>query len=198
MIICEWFARDIAIMAGIKGQYLVTRNIGEAFASILLNRLTTIDSNSIVILSFENIQLVDGSFCDEVFGKLLVERALGKKQYPTILLRSLNEASLFNLDISLEYRRRQEGKTRTFAMPYIKTDGKTIALVGKVENHIDQTFALLVSKKCMTTRELSDILNIDLADASTRLKTLYAAGLVARIRSRSPEDRHFEYMLTIE
>ena len=182
---------------GLLNDLLVTRPTGRHFQSLVKEVLEK-PTLQTVILDFAGIRLMDASFADEVFGNIASERSRREATYTTALfLRSLEEASLENLDMALSSRTRREKNLRNSVIPHIQPDN-TIKLLGKWEKHVEETFTLLVQKIQLTTHELVDLLKIDIGAASTRLKVLYDLGLASRSETRNTDDKQYIYCLPLE
>lgn len=189
------FAKEIAESNQIS-DYLTSRPFGRLFADAIKKILDT-STPKVLIIDFSGIRLMDASFADEVFGNWASEKSRRVASNDSVLLvRELDEVSMENLDMALNYRTRKEKSLRNCVIPYIQPDG-TLRLIGKWENHVEETFALLAKHKELTTHQLVALLNLDIAAASTRLKVLYDLGLAVRSDNREVGDRQYCYKLPI-
>jgi len=188
-------AIDIAVESGRTSDMLVTRRAGRAFLERLDKRLAGVSSRCCMILEFSGVSMMDASFADEVFGELTIDRSRRKSENPRCLfLKGLDETSLENLSMALKSRpARETGSVRNSVVPVIQPDGK-VDLIGKCENHVQQTFDLLRRQGTLTTNKVMDELKVNLAAASTRLKSLYDLGLV--IREEVHDERGMQYRYT--
>jgi hypothetical protein len=189
-------ALDIARQTGIDDPaLLVTRPIGEKYLSVLRKIITKVGSDRVVVLDFAGVELMDGSFADEVFGTLGSERAQNKTDLPPVILTNLNEASFDNLRYTLESRTRREPRLRNLVFPVLDAEGK-IELVGLCEKNIRNTFALLQKKKILTARDIQEHFKkqkLAINSASTRLKTMYDLGLALRSSQREAPGGQYMY-----
>jgi len=170
---------------------LVTRPVGDCFLPLLeaaLDRAPT----SVVILDFSGIELIDASFADEVFGTIAAQRARRKGPRVCLALRSVNAASLDNLEIALASRPVREPGLRNCVIPVITDQGR-IDLIGKVEAHVADTVNLLRSCGALTARDLANKLGLEIAAASTRLKSVADLGLATRTETRDSHGKLFAY-----
>jgi DNA-binding transcriptional ArsR family regulator len=143
-------------------------------------------------LDFVDIKLMDGSFADEVFGTIAAARGRRQLSVAPLVLLSLNPTSQENLEQALLSRPIREDGLRNCVVPVQSDDGE-IVLVGKSEEHVQQTLSLLNAGGELTTREIAKKLNLGTAAASTRLKVLYDLGLAVRLEVRDDQGKQFVY-----
>jgi len=175
---------------------LATRLAGKRFWEQLQTRLREPDTDAVTVLSFAGVEVMDASFADEVFGTLAAQRARKDVTFGAIILVDANETCIENLKMALETRADRESpereRLRNCVLPiFIKDD--EIALIGKFEDHVLQSFELLSKHKTLTARDLADVLKLNLNAASTRLKTLADLGLARRIEIRDTQGKQFVY-----
>lgn len=185
-------ARNITTNASI----LATRFSGKRFWSAIETRLLDFERGEVVHLSFDDIEVMDASFADEVFGRLAVLRARKEYPYCYVILTDMNATCEENLDMALVTRvdREPDHKPhlRNCVLTYMKND--QLALAGKFENHVRESFSLLNSKREITARDLADARDVSLNAASTRLKTVADLGLAKRVEIRDTQGKQFIYM----
>ena len=145
--------------------------------------------------------MIDASLADEIFARLAVLRAKRDFPYCYLILTELNETCEYNLQAALNLSART-GRDPNDAAPLrncvlVVLDNKAIRLMGKYENHVQETFSLLNSEKELTAREVSDILDISLNAASTRLKTIADLGLAKRVEIRDEQGKQYSYCALI-
>jgi hypothetical protein len=174
---------------------LATRLAGKRFWEQLHPRLREPDTDVVTVLSFADVEVMDASFADEVFGTLAAQRARKDVSLSPVLLVDANETCIENLKMALETRVDRESpeqeRLRNCVLPMLKGDEMT--LIGKFEDHVLQSFELLSKHKTLTARDLSDVLKLNLNAASTRLKTLADLGLARRIEIRDAQGKQFIY-----
>lgn len=185
-------AFNIAEHIGAKDGFLVTRQTGRKFLGHLREMLEDLSQNAIVVLDFEGISVIDGSFADEVFGTLAAARATRQLNAGILVLKSLNETVVYNLQIALQSRAEWSEGLRNCVLPVIEDDDNLV-LVGKYENHVQETFELLCTKKELTAREVAETMELSIGAASTRLKALYDLGLARRSEVRDLQGKQFVY-----
>lgn len=182
---------DLASAGRMDPERLVTRPIGEKFFPLLESALR--DANTqVVILDFTDVPLIDGSFADEVLGTLAVRRSQRKAWWGCLAVRRLTSSSVDNLRMALLARTIVDKGLRNCLIPVIDEQGE-VALVGKAEGHVQETFGLLRSRRELTARDVADALSLDIAAASTRLKSLFDLGLTTRTEIRDEAGKQFSY-----
>jgi DNA-binding transcriptional ArsR family regulator len=182
---------NLANASGMDPEALVTRPVGEQFFPILESALRDAAA-PVVILDFSEVSLIDGSFADEVLGTLAVRRSTRKAWWGCLAVRQLTPSSIDNLRMALLARTIGDKGLRNCVVPVIDEAGD-VDLVGKAEGHVHQTFDLLRSRRELTARDVADALSLDIAAASTRLKTLFDLGLATRAEVRDTLGKQFSY-----
>jgi DNA-binding transcriptional ArsR family regulator len=184
---------DIARQVGVAPMVLVTRPVGEMFSPILEQALDQLPETVAVILDFTGVEVIDGSFTDEIFGKMALRRSRREGPPRCLILQSLGPAVLENLRITLTSRQVTVDRgIRNCVFPALLGGGR-VELIGKAERHVLQSFDLLRSRGTLTARDVADVLELDIAAASTRLKVLYDLGLALRTEVRSEQGKEYLY-----
>lgn len=172
---------------------LATRPNGKRFAEQLHAALANPKPDVATRISFANVHLMDASFADEVFGIIGVSRSEGKTEpVAPFYIADLEPTSIDNLNMALDSRTRRHKALRNCVMPVLDSAGD-LKLVGKSEDHVEQTFELLRLSKELTTPNVATVLKLSDAAASTRLKVLYDLGLALRFETRDAQGRQFIY-----
>lgn len=175
-------------------QILATRQAGRRFAEHLNNILRNSKLDFATRISFADVHLMDASFADEVFGVIGVSRSEGKANLVApFYIADLETTSLENLNMALDSRIRRHKALRNCVMPVLTIESGDLKLVGKSEDHVEQTFELLRLSKELTTLDVATVLKLSDAAASTRLKVLYDLGLALRSEVRDEHGRQFIY-----
>src|SRR4051812_28403871 len=169
---------NLAADSSLDSQRLVTRPIGDRFLPFLEATLRTIPTPA-AVLDFSDVELMDASFADEVFGTIAALRARRKGPQVCLALQALNAASLDNLDIALTSRPVREPGLRNCVVAVISDQG-CVDLVEKVEANVAETVDLLRSRGELPARDRADTLELDIAAASPRLKAVADLGLATR------------------
>jgi DNA-binding transcriptional ArsR family regulator len=185
-------ATTIAVEAGIESRQLVTRPLGRRFLPHLQRALDE-DGDTCLVLSFRGVQLMDGSFADEVFAQIAAARSRGEAPPRCLVLTDLDSTSYDNLELALTSRPVREPGLRNCVMPVRDSEGR-VDLVGKWEDHVRVTFECLRGSESVTARELADSQALEIRAASTRLKVLYDLGLTCRHEARDDRGRLYVYM----
>jgi hypothetical protein len=174
---------------------LATRLAGKRFWGQLQAHLGETDTGEVIVLSFDGVEVMDASFADEVFGTLASRRARKNVSFGPVILVDVNETCVENLKMALETRADREApeyeRLRNCVLPVLKAG--EMAIIGKFEDHVLQSFTLLSKHKTFTARDLSDVLKLNLNAASTRLKTLADLGLALRTEIRDAQGKQFIY-----
>jgi DNA-binding transcriptional ArsR family regulator len=171
---------------------LVTRPVGRRFLPLLEAILTDLLDSQACVLECGEVRIMDASFADEVFGVLTVSRSRRQRRGGCVILDGLEDANLDNLEMALASRTVRETGLRNCVMP-VRTTRHDIRLAGKCEAHVQRTFELLAEHRQLTARELADVLALDIAAASTRLKVLFDLGLATRVEERDGQIKQFVY-----
>jgi hypothetical protein len=175
--------------------FLATRTRGQQCLTELESLLKNIQDNSVLLISLDGVLSMDVSFTDEVFGTLASQQARGQSDFAPIILVDVNESCLMELDVALETRPDREdpalSRLRNCVLPVIVDEQLT--LIGKVENHVRESFELLMNHDELTARLVSDLLDLSLNAASTRLKTLSDLRLAQRKEIRDEQGKQYVY-----
>lgn len=182
---------EITSVAGISDDLLISRVNGRRFLECFLQMLHDFPAFAVIDFDFADVTLMDASFADEVFGQLASERGYNRLETGPFVLTSLNPDSVTNLDYALSSRPSRETGLRNCIVP-VRIDGQ-LHLVGKYEEHVRQSFQLLLQRQELTARNVATELNLSIAAASTRLKALYDLGLALRTETRDEQGRQFTY-----
>jgi hypothetical protein len=138
-----------------------------------------------VIVSFQNVKAMTGSFTDEFLGKLLVARAAGLTGQAPIILTGLGEETAWEVDLCLERR-------KTVA---VWADGATVRLLGGDEM-LKQTFAAAALRGEFRASDLTTDLRTSQQNVNNRLKRLHEAGALLRDR-QDPEAGGREFLYRV-
>lgn len=184
--------KDIAVALDLDYDYLSSRPDGEKFATYLRKEFEGMIEPIVILLDFSDVELMDGSFADEVFGTIASARSRKELELPVFVLCNVDSVSLDNLELALISRPAREKGIRNCVIPVKKVD-ETLVLCGKYEGHVRQTFELLNDRIHLTTNDVSQKLELGITAASTRLKVLHTLGLAVRIEKRDELGRQYIY-----
>ena len=187
------FVCTLAKTAGIDaGQVLVTRAYGRHFLAVLDTELSKLPAETIIVLDFDGVEIMDASFVDEVFSTLAARHSKRTGLQSCLLLRMLSPHLLENLEITLSSRPQRKSGLRNCALPFINAEGE-IRLVGKAEGHVRETFDLLCVRRCLCPRDVADVFGLEVHAASVRLKALYDLRLATRTEEPELHGKQFIY-----
>jgi len=155
----------------VTGPLASTRARGLQYRQQLEHILADVPADEDVIVSFQNVKAMTGSFTDEFLGKLLVARAAGLTGRAPIILTGLTEETAWEVDLCLERR-------KTVA---VWADGTTIRLLGGDEM-LKQTFTAAALRGEFRASDLATDLRTSQQNVNNRLKRLLDAGAVLRDR----------------
>jgi len=155
----------------VTGPLASTRARGLQYRQKLEDILADIPADDDVIVSFQNVKAMTGSFTDEFLGKLLVARAAGLTGRAPIILTGLTEETAWEVDLCLERR-------KTVA---VWADGTTMRLLGGDEM-LKETFTAAVLRGEFRASDLATDLRTSQQNVNNRLKRLLDAGAVLRDR----------------
>lgn len=151
---------------------------------------TIIFSNGVKILTldFTGVDVCDYSCVDEV----IIENQQYLKEHTDIFMyiTNANKDVLGNLHSTIAWREKQGMKTHIL----YQYEGEFL-VAGTLEESLQQTFNIISAKKSITARELADFLDIQINNASNRLKKLYDSRLVLRTEQRDSMGKQHIYML---
>ena len=193
-MIHDILVRALAETAGIiPGDVLVTRAYGRRFLAALDAVLREMSSETVVLLDFHGVEIMDASFVDEVFSTLATRYAKGDSLQRYLLLRTLSPHLLENLKITLSSRPQREPGVRNCVLPFVNPEGQ-VDLVGKAERHVHETFGLLRARRRLSARDVADAFGLEVHAASVRLKVLHDLRLAARMEEHELQGKQFIYL----
>ncbi len=192
------------------GKHLAMRPHGRAVQQEIDSLLRSMPMESVLIIDFEGVEMMDYSFADEALGAIFSR--LSAKEYPNryIVLAAgegdLAEALIENVEVALARREvaalvlpkdgienANEAATvaekKSGAMPVVlKADAGEWRVAGTLPQHLIETLRAVMDRQQVTVRELADELQIDSATAcNNRIARLYQLRLVRREAAIVPE-----------
>jgi hypothetical protein len=184
----------LATRAGMSdGAVLVTRPYGRSFLAALDAIVRDRPEGALIVLSFSQISVMDGSFADQVFSTWASRRA--RRQGPSclLLLQALPAHVEETLDITMRSRPDREPGLRNCVLPACTAAGR-VDLLGKAEGHVRESFEQLRTRRRLTARDVAQTLQLDIHAASTRLKTLHTLGLARRTEAHEAHGKQYVYV----
>jgi DNA-binding transcriptional ArsR family regulator len=127
--------------------------------------------DEVVILSFDTVKAMTGSFTDEFLGKLLVARAVGLTGRAPIILTGLTDETAEEVDLCLERRKAVA----------VWAENGTARLLGG-DTALKQTFFAGTQRGTFRASDLASDLGTTQQNMSNRLKRLVESGALLRDR----------------
>jgi hypothetical protein len=196
------------------GKQLAMRPHGRAVQQEIDSLLRSLPPESVLVIDFEGVEMMDYSFADEALGAIFSR--LSAKEYPNryIVLAAgegdLAEALIENVEVALARREvaalvlpkdgieepdaggepsEPSAPGKRGAMPVVlKADAGEWRVAGTLPQHLVETLRAVMDRQQVTVRELADELHIDSATAcNNRIARLYQLRLVRREAAIVPE-----------
>lgn len=176
-IIQEEFQRDI--------QDLLTRQTGQKIMDRLEREINNARDNATVVLDFAGVGVIDYSCADEVIAKLVSRLQSNEYGERYLVLKNLTSPQRENIQVALERKN----------LATLEDDGGNWRVIGLINNYLQKTLEIVMEKKAMSSSELSQILNLELNNVSTRLINLHKIKLVKRVSEVNAQrgKSHFIY-----
>jgi hypothetical protein len=150
---------------------LVTRPSGQVIRERIEKNIEAEKNGEVIALDFSEIGIIDYSCADEIVAKL-ISRLWGNEYGDRyIILTGLNENQKENIEVALE--------RKDIAVIARMKDGKEI-LLGNLNNYLLKTLEVVITKDRITTKDLSEIMNLEANTSGTRLLNLHKKRLVMR------------------
>jgi hypothetical protein len=159
-------------------QRLRGRELGKKFQTALHERILATPVDELLRFDLRNLQMMDVSFIDELFGGIAEARGRGELIGAALLLVEADPLDVDDIARILSGRAGSSTGVRNCVLPLV--DGDLIRLLGKTEDYVQETFMELLKMGTLSTSDLMSRLNLANNTASTRLKVLYDLGLARR------------------
>ncbi len=150
---------------------LVTRQSGQVIRTRIERDIEREKDGEVIALDFSKVGIIDYSCADEVVAKLISRLLGGEYGDRYIILRGLNENQRENIEVALE--------RKELAVMAETRDGKKI-LLGELNNYLKETLQLIVKKRKITSKDLSEVMKLEANTSGTRLLNLHKKRLVKR------------------
>lgn len=167
---------------------LVTRPSGNKIRERIEKDIINEPEGAVVALDFSKIGIVDYSCADEIVAKLVSRLLSGEYGDRYIVLTGLNENQKENIEVALE--------RKDLAVMGEMRD-KTMTLLGNLDNYLKQTLNLILERKKITAKQLSEILKLPANTSGTRLLNLYKKKLVRRLEEIAEGGKVWAYEAVI-
>ncbi len=191
--------RDMKTLSlGAFGKMLAMRPQGRRVQESLDAQLRDLPPGGVLVLDFDNVEMMDYSFADEALGTLYSR--LAAKEYPDRYLVLVTDESeitgalLENVEVALNQR-----EVAALVVPREvfssdpankKDKDKKIEwrIIGQLPEHLVETLSAVIDKEEVTVRDLVDVLGLDSVTAcNNRIARLHQLRLVRRKASIVPE-----------
>lgn len=167
---------------------LVTRPSGNKIRERIERDILNENEGAVIALDFSKIGIVDYSCADEIVAKLISRLLSGEYGDRYIVLSGLNENQKENIEVALE-------RKDLAVMGEMRDKAK--ALIGNLDNYLKQTLNLILDRKKITAKELSEILKLPANTSGTRLLNLYKKRLVRRVEEIAEGGKVWAYEVAI-
>jgi hypothetical protein len=187
------------------GKQLAMRPHGRHVQQELDAILRDLPADSVLVVDFDGVEMMDYSFADEALGALFSR--MSAREYPNryIVLAAgegeLGEALLENVEVALSRREvaalvlpkdqlevGPDTELQSAPMVVRADSGDHWRVAGTLPSHLVETLRAVMEKQQVTVRELADALQIDSATAcNNRIAKLHQLRLVRREAAIVPE-----------
>lgn len=175
------------------GKMLAMRPQGRRVQESLDAQLRSLPPGGVLVLDFDNVEMMDYSFADEALGTLYSR--LAAKEYPDRYLvlvtdeSEITHALLENVEVALNQREVAALVVPREAFSANRGDKKIEwRIIGQLPEHLVETLSAVIDKQEVTVRDLVDALGLDSVTAcNNRIARLHQLRLVRRKASIVPE-----------
>lgn len=148
-----------------------TRPLGLRCREKLEALLAEAPEDQVVVVSFDGIDVMSGSFTDEFLGKVITAKVAGLTGRSPLLITDLNEETAEEIELCLGRRK----------MPAVWVQGGTARLLGGDEA-LKETFDAGVRRSEFRASQLAEDLGTTAQNMNNRLRRLLDAGTLVRAR----------------
>jgi|GEM_PF-2133954 len=180
---------EIACELDLSGKTLATRPIGEQFYRLALEKLNKINAGDAIELSLKGVNATDTSFLDEYvlgFQRLVLE------SYPDSMIFVSNVDTWVFENLTRLIKSWEVDGQR---IPVLCFQNDKYEIVGKMEANLLEAFEVCLMNEEITARQLSEIKNLVLSTASTRLRKLYEFRVIYRREVIDSFGKQYVYIL---
>lgn len=178
---------------GEYGKMLAMRPQGRSVQESLEAQLRALPPGGVLVIDFDNVEMMDYSFADEALGTLFSR--LAAKEYPDRYLvlvtdeSEITQALLENVEAALN---RREVAALVVPRAVFEKNGvnanKHWHVIGSLPDHLIETLSAVIERNEVTVRDLVEALGLDSVTAcNNRVARLHQLRLVRRKASIVPE-----------
>lgn len=178
---------------GEYGKLLAMRPQGKRVQESLDAQMRSLPAGGVLVVDFDNVEMMDYSFADEALGTLYSR--LAAKEYPDRYLvlvtdeSEITQALLENVEVALNQR-----EVAALVVPREVFSGQETEdkpqwrIIGQLPEHLVETLSAVIDKKEVTVRDLVEALGLDSVTAcNNRIARLHQLRLVRRKATIVPE-----------
>lgn len=155
-----------------KGEHLFTRQIGAKVRDRIIDRIMSVPE-SVIILDFDGIKIMDVSGADELVWKLTSRLVAGELGERFLLLD--NVSPLHRENISAAFNLNTDKK-----LAILERKMGQLSLIGPLKPMLLDVLAKVYNDRINTARKLADVTQSEINLAGTKLLQLYQKRLVRR------------------
>jgi hypothetical protein len=191
-------ANTVRQSLGEFGKQLAMRPRGRQVQEALDRLLRKLPAGGVLVVDFDDVEMMDYSFADEALGTLYSRMAA--KEYPDRYLvlvvndDEVSEALLENVEVALSQREvaalvlPRSMVSSEGIKPSAQNDGAQWRVIGRLPDHLIDTLGAVMGKDLVTVRDLVEALSLESVTAcNNRIAKLYQLHLVRRKASVVPE-----------
>lgn len=154
-----------------KKDLLITREIGERTKEAICRKLSKLEPNIVLEMSFSSIRFMDVSCADEVVVKVLIRLEAGECPDRFIILSHINAQHRENIETALKVAKKV----------VIVKENEGWNLLGELVNSYWEALSKVMEVGSITARELQEKMGYNTVnEASTKLSFIYQRCLIAR------------------
>lgn len=182
------FLKELATRVGLT-DILTYRPTAKNMHDIALKELGPLLPDNIVNCCFQGIETCDVSFADEFVINL--QKNILQVDNTLMILSEVNEDTLASIQGALSFRNEKDHTH----MNLLCHRDQVYSILGNLERNLLDTFDLVKSYTEITAREVAKQFNVEINNASNKLKKLYDAHLLLRRESIDENGRQHVYYL---
>lgn len=157
---------------------------GGELLEMLMAHILEAPEHSVTALDFSHIRFMDVSCADEMLNKLLLRLRSGEMGKRYVYLRGMNTSLRETIEAVMQLRE---------LSALAREDGSRVELLGALKRPMREALEALLERKCVTSGELSTVLDKNVNIVCNRLNALQRMGLVCRLRDGSVEGGGRQY-----